>query len=308
MLSVERMAARNTLSAYARDLQDYSRWLAVKGRPLATASSEDIRAYLADLGKSKRSPTTQARRLSSLRQFYKFLLAEGIIKADPARIIAAPRRPRSLPQTLSEHDVEALLETAAARIGKTPPATTARLKAARLYCLIELLYATGLRVSELVSLPLSAVRADDRVLRVVGKGGKTRLVPLNASARTAIEHYLEARTAGGSTSGAAPGSGRFLFPSRAATGHLTRHRFGQLLKALALEAGLASQKISPHTLRHAFASHLLAHGADLRVLQEMLGHADISTTQIYTHVLETRLRELVEQHHPLSDLVVDQDH
>lgn len=307
MLSAERMAARNTLSAYARDLQDYSRWLVVKGRPLATASSEDIRAYLADLGKSKRSPTTQARRLSSLRQFYKFLLAEGIIKADPVSIIAAPRRPRALPQTLSEHDVEVLLETAAARIGKTPPDTIARLKAVRFYCLIELLYATGLRVSELVSLPLSAVRADDRVLRVVGKGGKTRLVPLNASARTAIEHYLEVRTAG-STSCAAPGSDRFLFPSRAATGHLTRHRFGQLLKALALEAGLAPQKISPHTLRHAFASHLLAHGADLRVLQEMLGHADISTTQIYTHVLETRLRELVEQHHPLSDLVADQDH
>lgn len=296
MLSAERGAARNTLDAYERDLKDFAGFLSSRGREMDAATPRDIRDYLEGLTAQGLSASTAARRLSALRQFHGFLFAEGIRKDDPCGSIEGPRRARPLPKTLTVEEVDALLAASRqAEDGRTQEEAVLAYKRARLVCLMEVLYATGLRVSELVGLPLTAVRGDERFLAVSGKGGRERLVPLSQTAREAIDAYLPLRTMrlGDHVS-------PWLFPSRGRQGHLTRHRFAQLLKDLAVAAGLDPTRVSPHTLRHAFASHLLANGADLRAVQQMLGHADISTTQIYTHVLDERLKELVHTHHPLA--------
>jgi len=289
MLVAERDARPNTLAAYLRDLDDFADFLG--GRGVAAASSADLRAYLASLGRRGLSPRTAARRLSTLRQFHKFLYAEGLRDDDPAAALDSPRQGRRLPKVLSEAEVDRLL--AAARRREGPEGT-------RLLALLELLYASGLRVSELISLPLAAVRRDPRVIFVRGKGGRERMVPLGEPARGAVDAYLPLRRHFLPPKADSP----WLFPSGVRGGvrggHLTRQRVGQLLKALAVEAGIERDKVSPHVLRHAFATHLLDHGADLRALQQMLGHADISTTQIYTHVLNERLKTLVQDHHPLA--------
>jgi integrase/recombinase XerD len=292
MLAAERGAGKNTLGAYGRDLADFTHHLAGAKRSVATATTDDLRAYLSTLARRGMRPTTVARRLSAIRQLYRFLYAEGERKDDPAAVLAGPKRVRALPKTLTLAEVDRLLRVAAS----TDPAAPlpARLRAARLACLVELLYATGLRVSELVSLPASAARRDARVIIVRGKGGKERLVPLNDAAKQAmVVHLALAAEAGGAGS-------KWLFPSSGDSGHLTRQHFARELKALAAAAGLRAAQVSPHVLRHAFASHLLHNGADLRVVQTLLGHADISTTQIYTHVLEERLKSLVRDLHPLA--------
>ena len=294
MLSSERGVALNTLEAYRRDLEGISAFLKKRGTDLETAATEDLRAYLGAEKKAGMAARTVARRLSALRQFYGFLLSEERRADDPVSLIDSPRQGRSLPKILSEEEVEALLAAARTREGA---------EGARLTALLELLYATGLRVSELVSLPVAAAARDPRMLNVRGKGNKERLVPLSEPARRALTDYLAVRDAFLIKAKASP----HLFPSRrSAKGHLTRDRVAQLLKRLAGEAGIAPAKVSPHVLRHAFASHLLAHGADLRAVQQMLGHADISTTQIYTHVLDERLRRLVDEHHPLAKGLLDE--
>ncbi|MFV3127670.1 site-specific tyrosine recombinase XerD [Niveispirillum sp. KHB5.9] len=295
MMVAERGASANTREAYRRDLTDVAAFLRQSGLGgLDNASSDDLRAYLAHLAadriKEKSAVKTVARRLSALRQYYKFLVSEGHRAEDPASVLDTPKQGRSLPKILTEADVGALL-TAAARLGAP--------EGRRLNALLEVLYATGLRVSELVGLPMNALGRDGRALIVRGKGGKERLVPLSAPAREAVEAYLPDRPYF-MTKGREGKQGGFLFPSRATSGALTRQRFGQLLKDLAIMAGLDPAKVSPHVLRHCFATHLLDHGADLRSVQKMLGHADIGTTQIYTHVVGERLRRTVEEHHPLS--------
>ena len=264
---------------------------------MATATTDDIRAYLGDLTKRGMQPATVARRLSAIRQLYRFLYAEGQRKDDPAAVLEGPKRGRALPKTLTLAEVDRLLRVAGASDPQAPPAV--RLRAARLACLVELLYATGLRVSELVALPASAARRDARVIVVRGKGNKERMVPLNDAAKQAMADYLArlAEAGGGREAGS-----KWLFPSFGEAGHLTRQHFARELKALAAAAGLRAAQLSPHVLRHAFASHLLHNGADLRVVQTLLGHADISTTQIYTHVLEERLKSLVRDLHPLADV------
>ena len=241
--------------------------------------------------------STAARRLSAVRQLHKFLFAEGVREDNPATSIDSPRQGRPLPKTLSEADVSSLLDLAKAETTKPAPGVS-QARAHRMACLLELLYATGLRVSELVSLKLSAVEADEPVMTIRGKGGRERMVPLSRAARTAVSAYRKAAAKAGNV--LEDGDG-WLFPSRAAQGHMTRQNFALELKQLAARAGLQSANISPHVLRHAFASHLLAHGADLRAVQQMLGHADISTTQIYTHVLSERLKKVVNDHHPLAE-------
>jgi len=297
MLSAERGASANTLEAYARDLGELAAHLAGRGRDLRGAGAGDLRAFLRDLSGRGLAASSQARKLSALRQFYRFLHAEGLRGDNPAAAIEGPKLRRPLPKILSVEDVDLLLETARAWAGGKGGA--GRLRALRLHCLLEILYATGLRVSELVALPREGCRPAQRVLLVKGKGGRERMVPLTAAAREAIAAYGEAIARAG-----APPS-PWLFPSRAKQGHLTRQRFAQELKALAARAGLDAKRLSPHVLRHAFASHLLERGADLRAVQQLLGHADISTTQIYTHVLEERLRSLVQDHHPLAGARLD---
>ena len=295
MLVAERGAAPNTIDGYRRDLETFADYLTQRGEAVETASSDDIRAYLANLSGAGLSPRTAARRLSALRQLYRFLFAEGTREDDPSAVIDSPRQGRTLPKVLSEAEVEGLLAAARARPG---------LDGLRRLALVEVLYATGLRISELVSLPMSALARNPRVLVVRGKGGKERMVPLSEPARAALAQYRAALTQAreGKTGASAARSrgSKWLFPSAGGTGHLTRQRVAQILKDLALEAGIDPGKVSPHVLRHAFASHLLAHGADLRSVQKMLGHADISTTQIYTHVLQERLKSLVQRHHPLA--------
>jgi integrase/recombinase XerD len=286
MLAAERGAAKNTLDAYARDL-GHAHGFLKDHSGLADANVEQLRAYLRDLESSGMAPRTAARRLSALRQYYRFLYSEGERTDDPSAALDSPRQGRPLPKILSEVEVDALLDAARDRDGP---------EGARLVCLLEILYATGLRVSELVSLPFAAVARDPRVLIVRGKGSKERMVPLTDAASDAIKAFKLVRGAF-----LAKGeSSAFLFPSRGIDGYLTRRRLGQLLDELAIEAGLDRRKVSPHVLRHAFATHLLDHGADLRSVQQMLGHADISTTQIYTHVLGERLKALVNAHHPLA--------
>ncbi len=286
MLAAERGAAALTIDAYRRDLADFGAHLGARGASLGAADAALVRSYLGALA-ARVAPNTAARRLSCLRQFFRFLYAEGVRADDPTATIDSPRRSRPLPKVLSEDEVERLLAAANDRDGP---------EGARLVALIELLYATGLRVSELVALPLAALRGDPRLLMVRGKGGRERMVPLGEAAARAVAAYLEVRDRFVPADAASP----WLFASRGASGHLTRHRVGQLLKELAATVGIEPKRVSPHVLRHAFASHLLAHGAGLRAVQKMLGHADIATTQIYTHVLEARLKALVHDHHPLA--------
>jgi integrase/recombinase XerD len=295
MLSAERGAAAHTVEAYTRDLSEFLAFLAAKGKKAKTASPDHLRAFLAGLARKGLAPTSRARKLSAIRQFFRFLLAEGIRSDDPCSAIDSPRLGRPLPKILSLSEVETLLETAKQASGRAADGSAKR-RALRLYAALETLYATGLRVSELIALPGNVLVADDRVLTIKGKGGRERLVPLNDAAREALQAHLEAAS---ENEAKGKGTSSWLFPS-AGGQHLTRQRFGQELKALALAAGIEPARVSPHVLRHAFASHLLERGADLRTVQQLLGHADISTTQIYTHVIEERLRRLVEQHHPLA--------
>jgi integrase/recombinase XerD len=287
MLAAERGAARLTLAAYRNDLIDLSGFLAGRGIALDRAEAGALHDYLAAASTRRLSPRTLARRLSAIRQFFRFLLTDDVRQDDPTSGFDTPRLGRPLPKTLSEAEVARLIETADA---------WPKEEGVRLRCILELLYATGLRISELVTLPLATAQRDPRFLLVRGKGGKERVVPLSPPSRQALTTYLSCRPhflPGGQAS-------RFLFPSRGREGFLTRQRCGQLLKELALGAGLDPARLSPHVLRHAFASHLLDHGADLRSVQQMLGHADIATTQIYTHVQGDRLRRLVEAAHPLA--------
>jgi integrase/recombinase XerD len=295
MLAAERGAGFNTLSAYRRDLEDLSETLAAK-TGIDTATTDDLRGYLAALAERGFKASSVGRKLSATRQFYRFLYAEGHRRDDPAAVLEGPKRALTLPKVLSIADVDRLLKQAHGDATDSERPMPERLRAMRLACLLELLYATGLRVSELVSLPVSAARQDARMLVVRGKGDKERLVPLNDSAKRAMADYLALLTASASRV-----ETKWLFPSFGESGHLTRQHFARDLKALAAKAGLKSTQVSPHVLRHAFASHLLHNGADLRVVQTLLGHADISTTQIYTHVLEERLKSLVRDLHPLTD-------
>ena len=290
MLSVERGAAANTIDSYGRDLSDFQAFTVARKRQPENADGTLIRGYLKKLSGAGMAPSTSARRLSTLRQFFRFLHAEGIRDDDPSSTIDSPQKGRSLPKYLSEDDVDRLLIAAQRRHGS---------EGLRLLAMLELLYATGLRVSELVGLPLSALSRDGQMLIVRGKGGKERMVPFSEPAAQAIEAYKAVRENFLAKGRKAQGQS-WLFPSRSKQGHLTRARFGQLMKELAIEAGIEPKRVSPHVLRHSFASHMLAHGADLRSLQQMLGHADITTTQIYTHVLEERLRQLVNDAHPLA--------
>jgi integrase/recombinase XerD len=296
MLMAERGATANTIQAYTRDISDFLAFLASKGANAQGADADHVRAYLAGLSRKGLAPTSRARKLSAIRQFFRFLLAEGLRADDPSSAIDSPKLGRPLPKILSLAEVETLIETAR-QATATAAEGVPRRRALRLYGLIETLYASGLRVSELIALPRNALAADDRVLTIKGKGGRERLVPLNDAARRALAGHMaamaEAEAAGKAVSG-------WLFPTGDGGQHLTRQRFGQELKGLALAADLDPARVSPHVLRHAFASHLLERGADLRTVQQLLGHADISTTQIYTHVIEERLRRLVEEHHPLA--------
>jgi integrase/recombinase XerD len=294
MLIAEKGAAAHTVEAYTRDLAAILAFLQSRGADAKTATSDQIRAFLAGLSKKGLAPTSRARKLSAIRQFFRFLLAEGIRSDDPCSVIDSPKLGRPLPKILSFAEVEKLLETAANQI-KLAKDGAPRLRALRLYALLETLYATGLRVSELIALPREALVGDDRVITIKGKGGRERLVPLTDAARKAIAAQLAAIDED-EMRAASP----WLFPSPGGSEPLTRQRFGQELKALALASGVSPDRVSPHVLRHAFASHLLERGADLRTVQQLLGHADISTTQIYTHVIEERLRRLVEEHHPLA--------
>lgn len=292
MMSAERGAAQNTLDAYKRDLSDYADFLKARKAGVQTARPEHIRDYLASLAEEGLKAASAARRLSAVRQFHNFLYGDGIVKENPATAIDAPRLRRPLPKVLTEDDVTRLLAVAATRIGRLED--KARLKALRLHCLLELLYASGLRVSELVALKKQALAKGTQFIMVKGKGGRERLVPVSRKAGVAVSAYLAALKQGSDD------EGPWLFPSHGEEGHLTRQHFALELKALAAEAGLPLERISPHVLRHAFASHLLAGGADLRAVQQMLGHADVATTQIYTHVQTDRLRSAVETHHPLA--------
>jgi integrase/recombinase XerD len=298
MLAAERGAGENTLAAYGRDLEDFSDYLKTTGRSIAKASTDNVRAYLGELSRRGLRVTTVARRLSAIRQLYRFLYAENHRADDPAAVLEGPRRERALPKTLTLAEVDHLLRVA----GKTDPTMplAVRLRAARLACLVEILYATGLRVSELAALPMSAARKDARMIVVRGKGNKERLVPLNDAAKRAMMNYL-ALLSEADRDEASKGPSKWLFPSFGESGHLTRQHLARELKTLAAAAGLRAPQLSPHVLRHAFASHLLHNGADLRVVQTLLGHADISTTQIYTHVLEERLKSLVRDLHPLAE-------
>ena len=284
-------AATNTQLAYARDLQDFAGWLAPKALHFNTATRDHIESYLIDCEAEGLAKSTRARRLSAIKQLYRFAFEEGWRDENPAIQIKGPGREQRLPKTLSVQEVGRLLDAAR----KTPR------EALRNACLMELLYATGMRVTELVSLPVSAARGDPRMLLVRGKGDKERLVPLSPPARDALATYLQARDAAedAARQDGKPAS-KFLFPSRGKSGHLTRHRFFGLIKEFAVAGGVSPAKVTPHTLRHAFATHLLAGGADLRSIQTMLGHADVATTEIYTHVLDERLKELVLDHHPLA--------
>lgn len=289
MMSAERGAAANTIAAYRRDLTNYAGFVAGRKQTLLDCPRETVNAYLDGLKAEGLSASSSARHLSAIRQFHKFLCADGLRGDDPTRIVASPKTRRPLPKVLSVGEVDKLLSLAEQEAGR--PTTPAKEESARrLYCLLELLYATGLRVSELVSLKRAAVMREGSFITVTGKGNKVRVVPMNDRARDAVRAW--AKTLPKETS--------WLFPASGDSGHLARQVFARDLKALAGRAGIASARVAPHVLRHAFASHLLAGGADLRVVQMLLGHADISTTQIYTHVLDEKLRNLVETHHPLA--------
>ncbi|MGY3436709.1 MULTISPECIES: site-specific tyrosine recombinase XerD [unclassified Marinovum] len=287
-------AAHNTLLAYGRDLRDVAQWLAHKGQSFETAQRDHIEGYLIQCEADGLAKSTRARRLSAIKQLYRFGFEEGWRMDNPAIQITGPGKEKRLPKTLSIDDVERLLQAAETH-GRT------RQDRVRATCLMQVLYATGLRVTELVSLPVAAVRGDPRLILVRGKGGKERMVPLSPPARVALTEWLAIRDGAEEDArqkGKPPSP--FLFPSRGKDGHLTRHWFFTLIKSLAAQAGFSVADVTPHTLRHAFATHLLQNGADLRAIQTLLGHADVATTEIYTHVLEERLRELVLEHHPLA--------
>ncbi|WP_299078620.1 site-specific tyrosine recombinase XerD [uncultured Ruegeria sp.] len=287
-------AATNTLLAYGRDLKDFAVWLDHRKVGFDQADRDQIEAYLIDCDAQGLSRSTRARRLSAIKQLFRFAFEEGWRDANPAIQIKGPGRQKRLPKTLDVPEVDRLLEAAR---------TTGRSKADRVRntCMMEVLYATGMRVTELVSLTVSSARGDPRMLLVLGKGGKERMVPLSPPARDALAAWLSVRDQAEDQTVADGGQqSRFLFPSRGKSGHLTRHRFFLLVKELAVQGGVSPEKVTPHTLRHAFATHLLANGADLRSIQTLLGHADVATTEIYTHVLDERLAELVLQHHPLT--------
>lgn len=288
MMAVERAAAKNTLSAYTRDLADAAGFLAGRGRDLASASAEDVEAYFAALGARGLSPATAARRRAAVRQFYRFVLGEGWRADDPSRRVEAPKKGRSLPKVLSREEMDRLIAAASARDGA---------QGLRLGCMVELAYASGLRISELTGLTLAALARDPAYLIVKGKGGKERLAPLNETARVAVKAYLEVRPQFLPPKDKA---NPWLFPSRGKGGRITPRRFAQLLDEAAADAGIDPARVSPHVLRHAFATHLLEGGADLRVVQKLLGHADIATTQIYTHVAGDRLAQVVATKHPLA--------
>ena len=287
MMAVERAAAANTLKNYGRDLERFSAFARARGESLETAGADDIAAWLEALEAEGLAASTAALKTSAMRQFYQFLYTEGYRSDNPTAAISRPKTTRPLPKVLSASEVETLFE--AANRNETP-------KGLRLMAMLEVLYSAGLRVSELVSLKLAAVRRGERLLLIRGKGDKERLAPLSARAVMAIDRYLEVRAALAEEEKTSP----WLFPSRGKSGHITTARFAQMLKDLAVTAGLPASKVSPHVLRHAFATHLIEGGADLRSVQQMLGHADITTTQIYTHVAQDRLRDLVLTKHPLA--------
>ena len=297
MMSAERGAAKNTLSSYQRDLEAWGEHLDSSGNSLSTAQTQDVQARLTELVASGMAASTQARHLSAIRQFYKFLFAEGLRGDDPCATIDSPKLGRPLPKILTMEEVDRLIETAASQAANPKGSTSVKLRAARMYALIEMLYATGLRVSELVSLPFSASHTKGKFLTVLGKGNKERIVPLSKKSREAIKHYVEALKTHREEA-----AGKFLFPASSAEGHFTRQAFARDLKDLCIKAHLEPARVSPHVLRHAFASHLLQNGADLRSVQQLLGHEDISTTQIYTHVMDERLKQLVADHHPLAKM------
>lgn len=291
MLAAERGAAANTLAAYRRDLDDYLGFLGAGGIALDEVEAGTLRDYLAGLAARGLKTASAARRLSCIRGFHRFRYAEGLAGTDPSAPVSGPRRGRSLPKVLSVAEVDRLLAVARERVGLAGAEGGEARRAARMLCLLELLYATGLRVSELVALPRAAASTRERYLVVRGKGGRERIVPLTDVARTAMRAHVEGLAAGGP----------WLFPSDGESGHLTRQAFARDLKAAATAAGIRADRVSPHVLRHAFASHLLQNGADLRVVQELLGHADIATTQIYTHVLDERIKSMVRDLHPMMD-------
>ncbi len=296
-LASERGASANTIEAYRRDLSDYEAHLRERGTDALKAVQSDVRAYLATGAARSLSAASLARRLSAIRQFHKHLYAEGRRRDDPTLAIEGPRRPRALPKVLTVDEVERLIAAAREGLDVSGRPLRERLAAARMACLIEIIYASGLRVSEVLSLPKSAARTKEPLLTVRGKGGKERLAPLSGPARRAMAAY---RTL---LDEASPGAAatRWLFPADSASGHMTRQAFARDLKLIASAAGLSPARVSPHVLRHAFASHLLQNGADLRVVQDLLGHADISTTQIYTHVLDERAKAMVRDLHPMND-------
>jgi len=295
MLAAERGASSNTLDAYRRDLDDYAEFLNTRHSSIASAATDDVRSYLAALAKRGMAASSSARKLSAIRQLHRFLYAEGKRSDDPAAVLEGPRRGRPLPKILSVEEVARLFDAAYQAAAAKETTHTEKLRAFRLVCLLEVLYASGLRVSELIALPASAARGEGETITVRGKGNKERLVPLGKAARKTMRDYLKLLTE------SKAGNIRWLFPSFGASGHVTRQHVARELKALARAAGIDHRKMSPHVLRHAFASHLLANGADLRVVQTLLGHADVSTTQIYTHVLDERLKNMVRDLHPLAE-------
>ena len=301
MLAAEQGAGDNTLDAYRRDLTDFSEFLGRAGQNFARAGTDVLRDYLADLDTRGFKSSSVARRLSAMRHLFRFLLNERIRSDDPAAILSGPNRGRGLPKVLSISDVDRMLTRAKELTQAEGASPQQRLRAMRLHCLLEVLYATGLRVSELVALPLSASRRDASMIVVRGKGNKERLVPLNEASRQAMADYLAAMEALKPEKKKNAASSKWLFPSFGESGHLTRQHFARDLKELAAASGLAPRLVSPHVLRHAFASHLLHNGADLRIVQTLLGHTDISTTQIYTHVVEERLKSLVRDLHPMAE-------
>lgn len=302
MLAAEQGAGPNTLDAYRRDLTDFSEFLTRVGHNFADAETHTLRDYLGDLDARGFKSSSVARRLSAMRHLFRFLLNERIRAEDPAAILSGPKRGRGLPKVLSIADVDRMLRRAKEMSEAADASPSQRLRALRLYCLLEVLYATGLRVSELVSLPRSAAKRDARMIVVRGKGDKERLVPLNEASRQAMADYLAATEAAKTEKKKdSVAASKWLFPSFGESGHLTRQHFARDLKELAVASGLQARLVSPHVLRHAFASHLLHNGADLRIVQTLLGHTDISTTQIYTHVVEERLKSLVRDLHPLAE-------
>jgi integrase/recombinase XerD len=294
MLSAERGAAANTLAAYGRDLADYAGFLAAAGSSIGTVAADGVRRYLDALAARGLKASSTARRLSAARQLHRFLYAEQLRADDPTASVDSPRQARRLPKTMAGAEVTRLLEWAAENAAAPDLSPGEALRRARLRCLLELLYATGLRVSELVALPRAVARSKEPSILVRGKGGRERMVPLNEASRSALAIYVAL------ADGRAP-AGKWLFPADSDSGHLPRQAFARDLKTAAGAAGLSARTISPHVLRHAFASHLLQNGADLRVVQELLGHADISTTQIYTHILDERLKAMVRDLHPLNE-------